>query len=144
MRKQYLITGGKTILGFVKKKGGKFGKCEGKCAKDITASSNCKVGILLLLTIPSKAVTGLSSVTLRNSAKSGGRKLGGQNRLKGLPCEWIDLGRVQKDGLGCVNGTKFVVQTDKGVSEALLAYLPSHLRCGSSTFSWRAGVSWHS
>ena len=41
VRKQFLITGGRTIFGFVAKKGGKFGDCA--CATDITASAKCKV-----------------------------------------------------------------------------------------------------
>jgi len=101
VRKQFLITGGKTIFGFVAKKGGKFGNCP--CATDITAAANCK------------SLTGLSAVTLRNSLKSQGQK-----RVKGSPCQWLDLDRVREEGSDCVDGAKFVVSKDKGVRRQYL------------------------
>lgn len=62
VRKQFLITGGKTIFGFVAKKGGKFGNCP--CATDITAAANCKVhlglNIIHTLLVPDRPVGGYS------------------------------------------------------------------------------------
>ena len=44
--------------------------------------------------------------------------------MKGSPCHWIDLDRVQEQGSGCVDGAKFVVSKDKGVSELCRCLYP--------------------
>ena len=42
VRKQFLISSGRTIYGFIAKSGGKFAECG--CATDISQASQCKVG----------------------------------------------------------------------------------------------------
>ena len=62
-----------------------------------------------------QALAGLSDVSLARSSKSR-RKAGGRAILKASPCQWIDLEKVREDGNGCVDGSKFVVSKDRGVS----------------------------
>ena len=37
--------------------------------------------------------------------------------LKASSCNWIDLEKVRKEGSGCVDGSKFVLTKDRGVSK---------------------------
>ena len=59
---------------------------------------------------------GLSEVSLANSSKST-KKAGGRAILKASPCQWIDLEKVREEGSGCVDGSKFVVSKERGVSK---------------------------
>ena len=63
-----------------------------------------------------QALAGLSEVSLANSRKST-RKDGGRAILKASPCQWIDLERVRDEGIGCIDGSKFVVSKERGVSK---------------------------
>ena len=62
-----------------------------------------------------QALVGLSDVSLADSSKST-RKAGGRAILKASPCQWIDLEKVREEGSGCVDGSKFVVSKERGVS----------------------------
>ena len=116
VRKQFLIAGGRTIFGFVSKQGGKFRNCT--CATERTGSAQRKVKQVRLrwgLTF-TQALAGLSEVSLASSSKST-RKAGGRAILKASPCQWIDLEKVREEGNGCVDGSKFVVSKERGVSK---------------------------
>ena len=63
-----------------------------------------------------QVLAGLSEVSLASSRKST-RKAEGRAILKASPCQWIDLEKVREDGNGCVNGSKFVVSKERGVSK---------------------------
>ena len=54
-------------------------------------------------------------MSLASSSKST-RKAGGRAILKASPCQWIDLEKVREEGNGCVDGSKFVVSKERGVS----------------------------
>jgi len=105
VRKQFLITGGRTIFGFVDKQGGKFRDCA--CATERTSSAQCK------------ALSGLSEVSLANSVKNR-RRPGMRSILKASSCNWIDLEKVREEGSGCVDGSKFVLSKDRGVRRQYL------------------------
>ena len=60
-----------------------------------------------------QALAGLSEVSLESSIKS---RRKGRGILKASPCQWIDLEKVREEGSGCVDGAKFVVSKDRGVS----------------------------
>ena len=62
-----------------------------------------------------QALAGLSEVSLADSRKST-RTSGGRAILKASPCQWIDLEKVREEGNGCVDGSKFVVSKERGVS----------------------------
>ena len=55
-------------------------------------------------------------MSLASSSKST-RKAGGRAILKASPCQWIDLEKVREEGNGCVDGSKFVVSKERGVSK---------------------------
>ena len=63
-------------------------------------------------------MTGLSSISLSRSAKkkipAGARVYSGSN------CEWIDLNKVNSDGIGCANGYKFVIKPQSGLERLQL------------------------
>ena len=50
-----------------------------------------------------------------NSVKNG-RRAEKRSILKASSCNWIDLEKVREEGSGCVDGAKFVVSKDRGVS----------------------------
>ena len=55
-------------------------------------------------------------MSLASSSKST-KKAEGRAILKASPCQWIDLEKVREDGNGCVDGSKFVVSKERGVSK---------------------------
>ena len=55
-------------------------------------------------------------MSLASSRKST-RKAEGRAILKASPCQWIDLEKVREEGNGCVDGSKFVVSKERGVSK---------------------------
>jgi len=104
-RKQFLIADSKTIYAFVQAGGKKF-------ATDCTSGYTDRT-----CEIQCKAVTGLDSISLSRSA----RKEVPQGRIyNGGECEWIDLNKVNSDGVGCGSGFKFVVKPQRGIRRQFL------------------------
>ena len=71
---------------------------------------------ILSLSLSTQALSGLSEVSLANSVKNG-RRPGKRSILKASSCNWIDLEKVREEGTGCVDGSKFVLSKDRGVSK---------------------------
>merc|ERR1712243_404605 len=91
VRKQFLLTNGKTIYGFAIQ-GEKFANCTDLA--EITDSIACK------------AVEGLSGVSLSGSKRA--VPTGSRQKFVGKSCEWIDISKVHAFGQKCVDGTKLV------------------------------------
>ena len=68
------------------------------------------------LPFSTQALSGLSEVSLADSVKNG-RRPGKRSILKASSCNWIDLEKVREEGSGCVDGSKFVLTKDRGVSK---------------------------
>merc|ERR1719431_493594 len=103
VRKQFLLTNGKTIYGFATK-GQKFASC--KNFTDVTDSVSCKV------------VEGLSSLSLNGSTRA--VPTGARAPFVGKKCEWIDISKVKSGGQNCGDGTKFVIKQEKGTRKQFL------------------------
>ena len=71
---------------------------------------------ILSLSLSTQALSGLSEVSLADSVKNG-RRPGKRSILKASSCNWIDLEKVREEGSGCVDGSKFVLTKDRGVSK---------------------------
>jgi len=103
VRKQFLLTNGKTIYGFATK-GEKFASCANLA--DVTDSVACK------------EVTGLSTLSLSGSTRAA--QTGGRTPFVGKTCDWIDINKVKSGGENCEDGTKFVVKQEKGTRKQFL------------------------
>merc|ERR1711892_712693 len=103
VRKQFLLTGGKTIYGFVTK-GEKFADCSNLA--EITDLVTCK------------SLSGLSAVSLSGSITRLGHQAG--RVFIGKMCEWIDISKVRTSGQGCGDGSKFVITQEKGTRKQFL------------------------
>merc|ERR1712106_173562 len=103
VRKQFLLTGGKTIYGFVTK-GEKFADCSNMA--EITDFVTCK------------SLSGLSAVSLSESITRLGHQAG--RVFMGKMCEWIDISKVRTSGKGCGDGAKFVITQEKGTRKQFL------------------------
>jgi len=104
VRKQFLVTNGKTIYAFVTN-GEKFASCSDLV--EVTDSVSCK-------TVP-----GLSSLSLSGSGRASRvREQGAEGRkYVGRMCEWIDIGKVKNS---CKDGSKFVISGEKGTRKQFL------------------------
>ena len=71
---------------------------------------------ILSLSLSTQALSGLSEVSLANSLRNV-RRPGKRSILKASSCNWIDLEKVREEGSGCVDGSKFVLTKDRGVSK---------------------------
>jgi len=110
-RKQFLIADSKTIYAFVQAGGKKF-------ATDCTSGYTDRT-----CEIQCKPVPGLETISLRRSRRKEVRP----NVYHGEACDWIDLNKVNTDGVssyvagvGCGSGFKFVVKPGTGVRRQFL------------------------
>ena len=82
---------------------------------------------ILSLSLSTQALSGLSEVSLANSVKNR-RRPGMRSILKASSCNWIDLEKVREEGSGCVDGSKFVLSKDRGVSKICIFSEKHHFR----------------